>query len=84
MTEGAPPDETDAEAADEASAGHQPDESAAADDGAADADGRHVAVGQTHFSAPRGWRVVVIRCPPRPRAAGPRPRHCRRESGRGR
>ncbi|AUG48415.1 hypothetical protein BVU17_13100 [Haloarcula taiwanensis] len=38
MTEGAPPDETDVEAADDGSAGHQPGEAAAADDGADDGD----------------------------------------------
>ncbi|MGB9952234.1 DUF5806 family protein [Haloarcula marismortui] len=38
MTEGAPPDETDVEAADDGSAGHQPVEAAAADDGADDGD----------------------------------------------
>ncbi|WP_336329327.1 DUF5806 family protein [Haloarcula sp. CGMCC 1.2071] len=38
MTEGAPPDETDVEAADDGSAGHQPDDPAAADDGADDGD----------------------------------------------
>ncbi|MGB9930919.1 DUF5806 family protein [Haloarcula amylolytica] len=51
MTEGAPPDETDAEAADEASAGHQPDESAAADDGAADAAGSDTADSATEETA---------------------------------
>jgi hypothetical protein len=38
MTEGAPPDETDVEAADDGSAGHQPDDPAAADDGTDDGD----------------------------------------------
>ncbi|NLV05358.1 hypothetical protein GOC83_04315 [Haloarcula rubripromontorii] len=49
MTEGAPPDETDVEAADDGSAGHQPDEPAAADDGADDA-----TESDTAASAPEG------------------------------
>ncbi|EMA16532.1 hypothetical protein BDK61_0902 [Haloarcula quadrata] len=52
MTEGAPPDETDVEAADDGSAGHQPDDPAAADDGADEADATDNGPAATEQTAP--------------------------------